>query len=378
MQKDPFCVMNQPHLISIHQWRIFVYSIRLRSYLVSVIVCTIMSGCSSPTLPLWSREYFKAIHTIYTQSLPNEKITFSSFIDRFSTLSISTPSWPSFKERSLFIPQTTSLSFRSFLSLQGCELSYLIGLRNSSLGRVMTASQRLMYEKRFLLFAPRCLRVDDLSPTVYSRLEKVIEEKRSTWPLVVWNAFWGSREWAFFFSTRWPNGRDPRRFNALEESHLLSLAQYLKLPKVMSVSSSQLKMDLVRQSSELESHLKGLNTRVGGRIIKESTEILKILMISYQALKGLNPVFNHVNAQNKVCLHLKALLIQYTQSIQPILSRRLKDHQRLNRVFLPFADSLVKTIQSQFKSKKLHALIIFVEKFLYPAILSSDNLISLP
>ena len=342
-------------------------SIQLNLCLFILISNSLLCSCSDPQMPSWSRAYLKQLDVLLNKSLlntnrlpsvnPSNNLDSSTLTQTaqptqspslssaklFQNLSISPP-WPSFKDRKLSVDFKPTLSFRSFLSIQGCELGHIIGLRNSSLGRVITSSQRLIYEKRFLWFAPRCLQSDGLSPKLYKELAKVIEHKKQLWPIQVWNATWGSREWAYFFSFSWPKGRLPRDFGAFEESTFLSLAQWIQDPSLSSTSqvkkTTQLKETLKKQSAQFEEHLKALKTKVGGRVLKESQEIFTLLRVSQNQLS---------RVQKSQCTHLNQLFETYTRKIQPLLSQRLQNHSQLIHAIRPFTTPLLQVIHTHFQ-----------------------------
>jgi hypothetical protein len=80
-----------------------------------------------------------------------------------------------------------------FLSLYGCELQYVVGEKNSVMGRVMQPVNRLRYEIRFIQTGEDCLpEVEE--PSVQEDLEAAIASKRDSLPLAIWNATWGTRE----------------------------------------------------------------------------------------------------------------------------------------------------------------------------------------
>ena len=101
--------------------------------------------------------------------------------------------WPRRRHRVLEVPpQRTGLG--RFLSLHRCDLGPLIGERSSQLGRVMTASQRLSYEHRFLLAAQQCLdrlEGDERRAALREALAEVVAEKREYLPELAWNATMG-------------------------------------------------------------------------------------------------------------------------------------------------------------------------------------------
>lgn len=107
--------------------------------------------------------------------------------------SVQLQGWPRRRDRVLEVPpQRTGLG--QFLSLHRCDLGSLIGERSSQLGRVMTASQRLNYEHRFLLAAQQCLdrlEGDQRRADMRAALAEVVDDKRASLPLLAWNATGG-------------------------------------------------------------------------------------------------------------------------------------------------------------------------------------------
>lgn len=99
---------------------------------------------------------------------------------------------PRRRERSLSLPEL-DLGMLDFLSLYGCELQYVVGERNSVMGKVMQPINQLRYEIRFIRAARACLpEINDEDLT--DALETAIASKMESLPLAVWNATWGSEE----------------------------------------------------------------------------------------------------------------------------------------------------------------------------------------
>ncbi len=99
---------------------------------------------------------------------------------------------PRRRDRVLDMPDL-ELGMLDFMSLYGCELQYVVGERNSVMGRVMQPLNRLRYEVRFIQAAEECVtQVDDeeLEQTLLS----AIESKQTTLPIAMWNATWGVEE----------------------------------------------------------------------------------------------------------------------------------------------------------------------------------------
>ncbi|MFN2362188.1 MAG: DUF3080 family protein [Marinobacter sp.] len=99
---------------------------------------------------------------------------------------------PRRRERVLDMPDL-DMGMLDFFSLYGCELQYVVGERNSIMGKVMQPLNRLRYETRFMRAAEDCLPETEREG-VKEKLEEAIESKADTLPLAVWNATWGVEE----------------------------------------------------------------------------------------------------------------------------------------------------------------------------------------
>lgn len=99
---------------------------------------------------------------------------------------------PRRRNRVLQMPDL-ELGMLDFLSLYGCELQYVVGEKNSVLGKVMQPLNRLRYEVRFIRTAGECLEtVDD--EKLQDVLREAIASKRESLPIAIWNATWGVEE----------------------------------------------------------------------------------------------------------------------------------------------------------------------------------------
>lgn len=99
---------------------------------------------------------------------------------------------PRRRERVLEVPDL-DMGMLDFLSLYGCELQYVVGEKNSIMGRVMQPLNRLRYETRFVRAAEDCIAEADRDG-VREDLEEAIVSKSETLPIVIWNATWGVEE----------------------------------------------------------------------------------------------------------------------------------------------------------------------------------------
>lgn len=82
-----------------------------------------------------------------------------------------------------------TLDWGDFARLHRCDMGDLAGFRNSGLGRVMDALERLRYEQRWLAAAEQCLQAPEPpAETTRALLQRLIAEKRAMLPAVFANA----------------------------------------------------------------------------------------------------------------------------------------------------------------------------------------------
>ncbi|MGO1691483.1 MAG: DUF3080 domain-containing protein [Marinobacter sp.] len=99
---------------------------------------------------------------------------------------------PRRRNRVLSMPDL-ELGMLDFLSLYSCELQYVVGEKNSVMGKVMQPLNRLRYEVQFIKAAGDCLNtVED--EELKDILNQAITSKRESLPIAIWNATWGVEE----------------------------------------------------------------------------------------------------------------------------------------------------------------------------------------
>ncbi|MEQ8857588.1 MAG: DUF3080 family protein [Pseudomonadales bacterium] len=97
------------------------------------------------------------------------------------------PPYPSRRALTLEIPART-IDVAEFFELHGCDMGALVGFRNSPLGRVQSASQRLGYEVSWLAAADRC------GADAAEWLAALGVDKRAMLPALFWNATFAEDE----------------------------------------------------------------------------------------------------------------------------------------------------------------------------------------
>jgi hypothetical protein len=142
------------------------------------------------------------------------------------------PILPRRRERVLDMPEL-ELGMLDFLSLYGCDLQFVVGEKNSILGKVMQPLNRLRYELRFIASAGQCLQssINDGDEKLQDMLQQAISSKRKNLPIALWNATWGVEEVESLFTTSkgfYPViGENPLSDLAREAAQLESAARSL-------------------------------------------------------------------------------------------------------------------------------------------------------
>lgn len=94
-----------------------------------------------------------------------------------------------------------NLDALDFLALSGCKIQITIGKRNSSLGIMTKASQRLLLELEYLQHAPECIQFMHKTgkTELAENLESAYELKKSQLPKLIFNATLASSEFRSFW-----------------------------------------------------------------------------------------------------------------------------------------------------------------------------------
>ncbi|WP_228141691.1 DUF3080 family protein [Marinobacter sp. X15-166B] len=97
------------------------------------------------------------------------------------------------RRQRLLEPPAVDMNMLDFLSLYGCQLQYVVGERNSIMGRVMQPLNQLRYELRFIAAARACLPEIE-RPELVASLQRAIRAKTEALPVNIWNAVWATEE----------------------------------------------------------------------------------------------------------------------------------------------------------------------------------------
>ena len=191
----------------------------MKSKFILPIFLLILSSCDlSPTLDDKLQSYIDGLNRY-------EGLSIEPTSQRFPILM-----FPSIKYRTQLLT-VFDVSLIDFLSLQHCSIGYLAGEKNSVLGKVMTHSQRLVYETNIIRGIESC---NIESQKLKEELYNIAQIKRVELSKAFSNSVWGGEEAQRFFS--FSNGHlpmtvQPFNFQALESSlsDLNTLAAQLQM-----------------------------------------------------------------------------------------------------------------------------------------------------
>ncbi len=159
------------------------------------------------------------------------------------------------------------INLLDFLKLSTCNLQRHVGQRNSSLGRVLQPSQRMLYEYKFIHLGKECLQQLDKSSELFRVLEISVDSKREQLPIIRWNATFASKEFSTLFSLS-VNPLDVENvaimptqlYGALDtikhytQTDLLLASDEEKLEQAFSVIASSRRLGEIRDSMRLVQH----------------------------------------------------------------------------------------------------------------------------
>ncbi|MFT7387058.1 MAG: hypothetical protein ACI8VC_000295 [Candidatus Endobugula sp.] len=169
-----------------------------------LLFCLLLSACQS-------RDSADYIFDNYLYRLSN-----SLQVEKVSALpAYSLLSYPARRDLQKDIPRI-NINLLDFLRLSECELQRHVGQRNGALGRVMGATQQLIYDAIFLSLARQCLTQLQAGSALANTLETAYKHKQKYLPASMWNASFASKEFSYLFSL----GATPLTLTAAKEQPL--------------------------------------------------------------------------------------------------------------------------------------------------------------
>lgn len=181
-------------LLSIHCLRVFVL----------VIVAIVLASCES-------RDSSGYIMDNYLYRLSNSL----QLAKPDATAKAPLLSYPARRELQKAIPRI-NINLLEFLRLSECELQRHIGAKNGALGRVMEATQQLIYDAKFLTLAKNCLEKLPKDTALFDTLQIAYQHKQQYLSYSTWNATIASKEFSYMFSL----GAEPLSFSEVKQQPL--------------------------------------------------------------------------------------------------------------------------------------------------------------
>jgi len=201
------------------------------------------------------------------------------------------------------------VSLIEFMSLQACDVGYLVGEKNSVLGKVMQNSQRLLYETNIIRAVEQCF-ID--SSTLEKKLRTIVATKRSELDKAFSNAIWGADEAQQFFS--FSNGHLPMSFTALNIQELdIALSQLNEIG-----ASLQQLPDL--NTGRMEDNLQAMyHSEYAGQLILTLILLTDSLATVSQTLDTLNP--DETFCQGPMTFLKQQFNTHYINGLQPYMAK---------------------------------------------------------
>lgn len=172
-----------------------------------------------------------------------------------------------------------SLDTLDFLALRGCALQTTIGKRNSSLGRLAPASQRLLLELEFLRLSPDCIVIQRNAgeQNLAETLERARRNKQAQLPALIFNATLGAAEYRSFWLPRHKPGDFPPVASSVASAALTD---------INALAARWLSGDYSADGTEFELLLADVAGGDGGVLLQRMARQADWLDIADQALKA--------------------------------------------------------------------------------------------
>ena len=231
--------------------------------------------------------------------------------------------------------QDLRVGLLDLVSLEQCGLAELVSARNSGLGKVMTPSQRLIYEHRFLALARTCVdtlaRGDDRE--LHQLMREVVATKERDIGRAFWNATFAGPEFADQFSLA----------TALLPAEASGGATEEALRYLVGLRPRLGQADLIIDSQQLEGYFHALQDRRYGGQLLHALEALT------RTLDGAAGALEQRLEQRAVCLNSRptpdARVLHtvfgkfYAGRVQPYLARV----HRQSQTYFALIDRLAET-----------------------------------
>jgi len=170
--------------------RLYTEAMKLIHSIVISSICAWLIACGAVSADAVYRDYVERLARTLDVEMPAVELE-------------SIKAFPARRQLKLIEPEM-KMGLLDFLKLQDCNLQQLIAQRNSSLGKVMPDSQRLIYEHKLMQSLQSCLQLDRQEPEYIVWMQKLLASKQAMRQIIFWNTVIASPEMAQFFSPSAP------------------------------------------------------------------------------------------------------------------------------------------------------------------------------
>ena len=205
----------------------------LTNNILLMLLIIFLNGCSNDTPQDMLTEYQTRVENVLeTQSTLNDQEQSQHSVP-----------FPQKRERLLKTDELRQ-GLWEVLDFRQCDMLSIISERNSSLGKVMPASQKMRYELRFISALQNCRTIvaanetpDSTQQAFQARLEEIYQVKLNNLPAEIWNGIYTSAE----MSKHFKSGVSPFPLNQSEEklNHTRVQTALQKLAHLSSLSNSE-------------------------------------------------------------------------------------------------------------------------------------------
>lgn len=278
---------------------------------VLLCVCLLLSACSTEQKP--GEEYIQRLENVLDAKAKRSLIDTSSFPDA----------------RHLLIESVSGdLSIREFLSLRECRLHTVIARRNSALGKVATASQRLFNDLQILATGPAC--VEQLKDkALAAKLAHFLAIKERTIQQSLWLALLGEDENRSFWHAGHPNAKYPALLTAETTGDIHKLSTFVSNVINQNYDHSN------NVYKDIEIHLGNLRYGDGGELLSSYARLTAILKQANQLIQA--------RLSRPLCLNQKANdKARYFQNVvnkyflNGLQQHAIKLNQRERQLMVPY------------------------------------------
>lgn len=204
-------------------------------------LCLVLVACQS-SLDTAYQDYLQRIARIFELET----------IEAASIFQLSYPRSREWVEANEVAREPKTLGLLAFLSLDDCELRYVIARRNSALGKVASPSQRLHYQLDFLHHAPACIATLSAQGQIQTAaaLSAVMDEKKQHLAWFIWQGSLGEKEFRQFWQAgnredNYPANTGAALITALEQLNAWT-RQWLSGDYASDIGAYEMNLSVIR------------------------------------------------------------------------------------------------------------------------------------